>query len=451
MKHHERADPRRPKHRFFSAAVFSFVFICFFPNPALPIGSSTGLQAGQVLAMLSVFVFLVLGWLPRRHALALLLLIFPVFLAGFLAILAGRALDDEAAVNNMIATSLVTIVLIPAGGMMRKRYMVPLLSGAALAILGNAFVGVYQAYWFSQDVFPMGELYQNPSFNSLISETPETWALYVKRPFGLFPEPSAMAASTGPWLVLIFGLLLYPNLRPWARPGTRALFALAIVGGVGLMLMSKSGYTVFLLTGFLLVSLPMIRENVLRLHRPGNLLIVVALVLVGAALTVLSVAYLNTRVESELQGGSSWPLRFASILLGLKYLGTSLPDLFFGAGPGQSSLVLQSSGVAGSSLGGDTGIAAVWSVAVTYIQETGLVGVAALATVLGVVLRAVARSAIPLVGLGCLAAWLGGVVFTTSYLALLPVWIFLALLLGWDYLFDRGPGPIELAPESAVS
>jgi hypothetical protein len=452
VKHRERADLPRPKYRFFSAAaIFSFVFICFFPNPALPVGSNTGLQAGQILIMPFMFAFLALGGLPRRHVLALLLLIFPPFLSGFLAVIAGRALSYEIVLNNMIATLSVMIVLVPAGAMVRKRYMVPLILGSALAILCNSLVGFYQAYWFSKDVFPLSELYQNPSFKSLISDDPSTWALYVKRPFGLFPEPSAMAASTGPWLVLILGLLLYPNLRPWATRGTKTLLALAIVGGVGLIIMSRSGFTVFLLTGFLLVSVPVMRGKVLRLHHPGSLLTVVALVLMGVAITVLSVAYLNTRVGSELQGGSSWPLRFASILLGLKYLGTSLPDLLIGAGPGQSSLVLQSSGVAGSSLGGDTGIAAVWSVVVTYIQEAGLVGVAALATVLGVVLRAVTRSSTPLLGSSCLMVWLGSVVFTTSYLALLPVWIFFALLLGWEYLFDRDSGSVELAPESAVT
>ncbi len=435
------SDSSWHKHRgLLAAAVVTFVFVCFFPNPALPIGSSTGLQAGQVLAMLSMLGVLFFGWLPRRHALAALILGFPLLFSGLIGILSGHALDGEVAINNIVATSLVLIVLIPAGWIARRRHMVPVVWGAALAILCNAAVGVYQAYWFAKDVFPLGGLYQNPSFKSLIAENPMSWAIYVKRPFGLFPEPSAMAASTGPWLVMLLGLLLYPDLRPWAARGTMGLFVLALVGGVSLILMSKSGYTLFLLGGFLLVSLHLAKDSVLRLHRPRGLFAVVGMVLVGTAVAVFSVVYLSSRVESEIEGGSSWLLRFASILQGLGYLGRSLPDLLVGAGPGQSSLVLTASGVTGSSLEGDTGVAAVWSVVAAYIQEAGLVGVMALALVLVVVLRAIFRTPFPLVGLGCLLAWLGGVVFTTSYLALLPVWVFLALLLGWDHVFDSGSG-----------
>jgi hypothetical protein len=40
----------------------------------------------------------------------------------------------------------------------------------------------------------------------------------------------------------------------------------------------------------------------------------------------------------------------------------------------------------------------------------------------------------------CLLAWFAGVSVTTSYLSLLPVWLFFAMLLGWDLLFVRGRG-----------
>jgi hypothetical protein len=438
------------KHRGAStAAVFSFVFVCFFPNPALPIGSNTGLQAGEILAVLSAPAFLLLGWLPRRHLQVLLLLLSPPFLAGYLSVLTGRALSEEVVINNLIATSLVMVVLVPAGGIVKERWVAPLLSGAAAAILCHALVGIYQVYWFARDVFPLAGLYQNPSFLSLISEEPSDWALYVKRPCGLFPEPSAMAASTGPWLIFFFGLLMYPGTWSRATRGVRVFLALALAGGAGLILLSRSGYTLFLLAGFLLAGLPAVKDAFLRLHRPKGLLTVTVLVLAGVAVTVLSIVYLSARVESEVQGGSSWPLRFASIVLGLKYLATSLPDLLVGAGPGQSSLILQSSGAAGSGLGGETGAAAVWSVVVTYVQEAGLVGAAALTVALITVLRAVAASSAPLVGLSCLMAWLGGVVFTTSYLSLLPLWIFFALLLGWDCLLPRSRLG-RTGPETAV-
>lgn len=437
MKQREQADPNRSKLPFSSTVMilfFLFTFICFFPNPALPIGASTGLQAGQIMALLFLPILLVSG-LPKRQTLALLLLILPLLLSGFLAVLTAHAISDEVVVKTMMTVVLAVVVLVPAGEIINKKYTMPLLSGVAWAIILHLVVGLYQAYWFTQNVFPLSGLYQNPSFTSSISKNPETWALYVKRPFGLFPEPSAMAASIGPWLVLIVGLLLYPRLRRGMTRGTRTLLAVAAVCGVGLILMSSSGFTIWLLSGLLLVGLPTLKNNVLRLHRrPGSLLVLVLFVLVGAAIAALSVIYAGSRLS--IGEDSSWAARLASIVWGISYLGTGPHNLFFGVGPGQSFLILNSPGspiLPGGLASLPT--TAVWSVVVNYVQETGLLGALALALILIMVLRAIFRSSARLIGLSCLMVWLAGVVFTTSYLPLSPVWLFLGVLLGWDRIF----------------
>lgn len=437
MKRREQVGPDNSKPSLLSSTViFLFAFICFFPNPALPIGTSTGLQAGQVLALMSLPVILVLG-LPKRQTLALLLLLLPVLLAGFLVVLTGRASSNEVVLKTMVATLLALVVLIPAGKIVNKRYMVPLLASVAWALVLHAVAGFYQAYWFAQDVFPLPGLYQNPSFRSPISQDPETWALYVKRPFGLFPEPSAMAASIGPWLVLIVGLLLYSKLRYEMTRGTKTLLVLAVISGVGLILVSQSGYTVWLLASMLLVGLPALKNNILRLYRPGSSLALVAFVLVGVTIAILAVTYLSPR--ADVQENSSWSARLASIVWGLTYLGTSPSTLFFGTGPGQSYLMLQAPGLSGSlppASSGEIAVTAVWSVVVNYVQEAGLLGALVLALILIMVLRVIVRSSARLMGLSCLVALLAGVVFTTSYLPLSPIWLFLGLLLEWDRIFE---------------
>ncbi len=425
-----------------AVAVFAFAFIAFVPNPALPIGSSTGVQAGQLLAIASVPAFVVLGSFPRRHTQVLLVLLAPVLLAGMVALLARRAFADDVVLNNVVATVLIMTVLIPAGSAVRAHHLPPLLCGAATAILANALLGLYQLYAFAQDVFPFPGLYQNPSFLSVISTDPNPWATYVKRPFGIFPEPSAMAASTGPFLVLFLALLLRRDLRARVTPRVRALLAVALVAGAALVVLARSGYAAFLMAGFLLVALPAIRDAVRRLHRLSGLLTVAAVVVVGVLVATAALSVLGARVESEVEGsgGESWPLRSASIVQGVTYLGRSVPDLLFGAGPGQSSLALESLGAVGAGLGGETGRAAVWSATGTYLHEAGLVGLAALVAALAVMVRAIARSAAASVGAVCLLAWFAGVSVTTSYLSLLPVWLFFAMLLGWDLLFVRGRG-----------
>jgi hypothetical protein len=445
MKHHKQIGMPRSKPLFFStAAVFLFAFICFFPNPALPIGNNTGLQAGQIISLLSLPVVLILG-MPRKQMLALLLLVLPILLSGFLVVVTGRALSDETAIRTTIATLLIYLVLVPVGRIVNKRYMAPLLCGVAWAIALHAIVAVNQAYWFAQDVFPLSGLYQNPSFRSAISQDPETWALYVKRPFGLFPEPSAMAASLGPWLVLMAGLLLYPKLRYRMTRGTRALLVSAAILGVLLILIAQSGYTVWLLASLLLMALPALKYHLLRLYRPGSLLTLVAFILVGAALEVLVSVYITPR--ADLETNSSWLARMSSISWSLDFLMTTPSTLLFGVGPGQSSLILTSPGATSlppASSGAET-VIAVWSVMVNYIVEAGLFGALALALILILVLQAIVRSSARLIGVSCLVAWLAGVVFTTSYSALLPIWLFLGVLLVWDRIFPvratvNGPG-----------
>jgi hypothetical protein len=434
-----------------AAAVFLFAFVCFLPNPALPIGGNTGLQAGQIMALLSLPVALLMSGLPTRQTLVSLVLLLPVLLSCFLVVLTDRAISNEVVFKSTVATALVFVVLVPAGKVVNKRYTMSLLSGVAWAVVLNAVVGFYQAYRFAQDELPLAGLYQNPSFNNFMNSDPERYALYVKRPFGLFPEPSAMAASIGPWLILFVGLLLYPKLRREMTRGALARLLLAVVCGLGLIIMSRSGYTIWLLAGLVLVILPYLKRHVLRLYRPGSLFVLMALVLVGAALVALSVAHVGSRLD--IQENSSWSARLASIVWSFTYLGTSLGNMLYGVGSGQSYLILQSTGsssLPAASFGG-LPVDAVWSVVVGYILETGLLGALALALVLIMVMRAIVRSSARLVGFSCLGAWLAGVVFTTSYLPLLPIWLLLGVLLGWDRIFQprataNGLGPKAGAP-----
>jgi hypothetical protein len=76
----------------------------------------------------------------------------------------------------------------------------------------------------------------------------------------------------------------------------------------------------------------------------------------------------------------------------------------------------------------------------------GLLGAVALALTLALVLRAIVRSSARLMGSSCLLAWLVGLVLTTSYLPMLPIWLFLGVLLNWDRIFEaripeNGLGP----------
>jgi len=452
MKHHTQLDTGRSRPLLFAtAAIFLFALICFVPNPALPIGQSTGLQAAQIMALLYLPVLFLTSGLPRRQTLVALLLFLPVVVSCFFVVLTDSAISTEVVFKAMGATALVHVVLVSAGKVVNKKYTVSLLSGVAWAIVLNAVLGFYQAYRFAQDEFPLPGLYQNPSFDNFIGGDPEEYALYVKRPFGLFPEPSAMAASIGPWLILLVGLLLYPKLRPGITRGTLAQLLLAVVCGVVLIILSRSGFTIWLLAGLLLVILPYLKDQVLRLNRPRSLFRLTTVVLVGAALVAVSVVYVGSRLD--IQENSSWSVRLASLVWSLTYLGTSLSNMIYGVGPGQSYLILQSSGsssLPAASFGG-LPVSAVYSWATSYILEMGLLGALALALVLIMVLRAIVRSSARLVGFSCLGAWLGGVVLTTSYRPLFGIWLLLGVLLGWDRIFQARATTSGLGPKPGLS
>ena len=103
-------------------------------------------------------------------------------------------------------------------------------------------------------------------------------------------------------------------------------------------------------------------------------------------------------------------------------------------GPGQSTPIIRRR-LAGVPLPEDQDELAIFSLTVCYYMETGLVGSLALLGVLGMALRAIARSSAVRLGLGVLFTWLVGVGVTTSYMPLSAIWLFLGAMLCWDRLF----------------
>lgn len=415
-------------YRLGSVFTFVFVFSCFFPNPALPAGSSTGLQLSQALALLFLPVMLFKG-MPVRHSLALLLVLLSMAASGFYVVLTGRAITDEVVVKVTVATMLALLPLVPLGWLLLKGYTLHVLRAAAWGIIANGLLGAYQLYSFARNTFPAMWIYQNPSYGDFIQSQEIEWALYVKRPFGFFPEPSAMSSSIGPWLVLIVGLLMYPGMLRGATKRMKTLFWAALVLGLALIITSQSGYMLPLMASMLVVSLPMLARLAIRAYRPGNMLFLSILGISGVVLAVVAISYLGERLDFQ---NDSWQQRGSSIIWGIYYLGTDLGVLLFGVGPGQSyEMLWQAGGEQNLSSG-----SAVWSVTVNHLQEQGLVGGLAMLVVLGLVARAIIRSSRRMAGFACLLAWLAGVILTTSYISLSPIWLFLGALLLWDHIFD---------------
>jgi hypothetical protein len=421
-----------PARRGWSWAAWLFAFACFFPYPALAIGRTTGLQVSQVAALAAI-PFLV-ARPPGRSFWATLLLLGPVFVSTFLNHMFADVPLPDVLVKESIAITLAVLVIWPADWLADRDLFREVLAAAGAAIVLHWLIGLLQLYSFSKDQFPLLFLYAtNPTMDNI--EWAEVYALYIKRPCGLFPEASAMAAALGPWIVLLAGLLLDPGLR--RRLGWRRAWPVVppVACGCLLLALSESGSTFALMAALLVICARKVWRMVHAPPRPSQL-VMVALVLLlvasvlGYAIPQLGSSNLKDRIDD------SWGLRAASIRMGLT-LNSDPLNVAVGVGPGQSSPIIESHWSGPPIPKYQSGLA-IWSVAVRYYYaETGLLGAAALLAVLAMAVGAIARSSAVLLGLCALGSWLVGVVVTTSFCPLESVWLFLGVVLSWNRLFPR--------------
>ena len=296
-----------PARRGWSRAAWLFAFAYFFPYPALAIGRSTGLQASQVAALAAI-PFLV-ARPPGRSFRALLLLLGPVLVSMFLHHMFADVASPDLLVKVSFAFILELLVIWPADWLADRDLFREVLAAAGAAIVLHSLIGLLQLYSFSKDQFPLLFLYVNPSFGEMDTSQAANGALYLNlgRPCGLFVEPSAMAASLGPWVVLLAGLLLDPGLR--RRLGWRRAWPVIppVACGCLLLAVSESGFTFTLVAVLLVICAPEVWRMV-HAPRPSQLVMVALVLLSVASVLNYAISQLGAgRLEGRID--SSWGLR----------------------------------------------------------------------------------------------------------------------------------------------
>ena len=293
-----------PARRGWSRAAWLFAFAYFFPYPALAIGRTTGLQVSQVAALAAI-PFLV-ARPPGRSFWAILLLLGPVFVSTFLHHMFADIPSPDLLVKVSIALALAVLVIWPADWLADRDLFREVLAAAGAAIVLHLLIGLLQLYSFSKNQFPLLFLYVNPSFMS-VQEMYVGYALYNKRPCGLFPEPSAMAASLGPWTVLLAGLLLNPGLR--RRLGWRRAWPVIppVACGCLLLALSESGFTFTLMAALLVICAGEVWRMV-HAPRPSQLVMLALVLLSVVSVLNYAISQLGSgRLESRID--YSWGLR----------------------------------------------------------------------------------------------------------------------------------------------
>ena len=411
----------------------SFAFFCFLPYPAYAVGNASAVQIGNVFVLLLGIPALLVSW-RRRPYWVFPLLLAPACVSALKAAVAGHdELDLTLKALTVWGLSTMTVL---AAQLCAPRYALQMLIGVSAACVLHAAVGLLQMHAFSSGEFPLVGLYVNPSFLS-VQDNATIIARYIQRPFGLFPEPSAMSASLAPWVLILlalsFGLL---RLREPVSANHRVLFGAAALAGLGLIIVSRSGHaapTCLAVVGLVAAWLARARATV-------RTFLAVAVVF---ALFLPAVLFLAARSVGDRLGGktafgnSSWGERADSLASGFRLMTDSgLATNLFGTGVGLMSPALKDT----------AGLDAVFSVLLTYVFETGVLGALAVAVVGFALLRTWAASGYGLTFVLVGGVWLVGVTVITSYEQLLPVWMVLAWLTVWHEVFVTRGGAEEPLP-----
>jgi len=399
------------------ALMIALGFLAFTPYPAISIGRASAVQIGNVLSLFLLIPVLAMPWRYRP------IYLYPLILAPLVLSAVKAGLTETGDVDlcfKTISAWVVAAATMVVVQMYAPRYALHVLTGIAAATLVHTAVGLWQVYCFSQNQFPFLALYVNQSFLS-VQDYADVTARYVQRPFGVFPEPSAMASSLAPWIVFwVAELCGIVRLRDQPARWQRVLFAAAAAGGLVLIILSSSGHQVITLAAVLLIGLLWFRD--LRATRRTVMIVLPVLGVLLPLMLWMAATIMSSRVDGEYQAGGSWDDRSTSLLVGLSlYAHGDLPTLLFGLGVGLSSPLVSST----------AGLDAVWSVLLTYLYETGLAGILVVGAIGFYLFRVWRASELNAAFAAMTVVWVVGITLTTSYHQLLPIWVALGWLTVW--------------------
>lgn len=392
-------------------------FFCFMPYSSLPVGNRTSLQFGHFFAMLVCVPVLFMAW-RRRPFWIFLAVLAPLYFSTFAMAVTGRGDVTLSFKSIVVWTS--ACVMIVAGQVGAPRHALALLTGAALATLMHFFVGVWQLFAFQSGEFPLTWLYVNPAFLS-VQDNAEKIAKYTQRPFGVFPEPSAMSSSLAPW-VLFWTAHLCGLVKMRIEPARwqRALFSVAAAGGLALIIFSQSGHAVVTLAAASLFVAGWFLKSKATYRTYAGLVAVCGVVI--PVVLWLAVSSLSNRMGGEKMGNSSWEERSSSLVIGFRLVvGGDFQTLLCGYGPGMMSPILQRV----------YRLEAVWSVLLNYLYETGIIGLLGVFAIGLHQLNIWRKSRFSLAFAAITVVWLVGITITTSYNELLSLWMTLGWLSVW--------------------
>lgn len=375
-----------------------FLIMSFLPYVAIPLGNSTNVSVASIVGGLLTIRIL---RNPRMLIVGLLAFTAP-FAATLIRVVTG---SGDINVNAYFTYAFMLFTFLGAASaveILRAR-CVPILSSC---ISISAIAAIVQKYAFlNNGVIPLIELYDVPGYASVASNA-ETIAKYIRRPFGLFPEPSFLAGS----LALACGLLvlLVAAFKFAFTPGVAASLGLAVFtiyisdSGSGVICIALLGFAVFL---------PYIRKH-------SGLILLLPIVMTGAIWLGLSIA-------ANRQDGvnTSWNDRLASIIGGINLWLEDPVNFLVGVGRGMVPVYFRQGDVEYTGMSVYSTIPDIYSVLVRFIVENGAIFGLPLILWMFVLILRTGGSRVSLLGIVLGALWLVVAGLTISYETAAWIWL----------------------------
>jgi hypothetical protein len=305
-----------------------------------------------------------------------------------------------------------------------------LLKGIAAGLILNFVLCLIQFVAIPVGRYPFWFLYSYSDGIAFSRELTTQTGLLGTRVFGFFNEPSELASSIAPWVLLMFGLRILPKRSDALTMFCRSRFALlAIICGTAAMIASRSGQLLAFVPGFVAIILAGMTSGRLR---SGGAVTRLALVLMVLCLLAIGVADLSARLDPEAirmaSGGQGWSWASRATSLQMTMLHWLSPiDSGFVVGRGYQGVawLLSTTGMN------------VWSGLGMLLLRFGLLGGVGLLVSCWWVCKSIHNSADKLLGFICAGNCLFAFTLTTPNEGLASLWIALGVFSSWHLIAGR--------------
>ena len=143
---------KKPNISFKEILAYLFVFTCFFPYLARPIGNTTGVQVGELIAIIGLIIFF--PYINKKILNAFLLIWIPLVISCILNLLFNRATDELILIKSFLSITIIFISFLFSGFIINRRNFENILYVASIAILIQSIFAAIQYYYFQKGIFP---------------------------------------------------------------------------------------------------------------------------------------------------------------------------------------------------------------------------------------------------------------------------------------------------------